>query len=152
MVTIDTRGHGASDAPDGGDKAVAAMPLANGPRGVDGGQRLLRTRAEDARDVNLSMPIGAKPPPAPDKASADGPSPEPTSPRPTSNATIGANYRFADVLSLHSGSPLLDLLDGASLTGTGGRPRWQSAIDIRDTYASANIGLDGRLQGPTRVP
>lgn len=100
---------------------------------------------------NLSMPIGAKPPPAPDRASADGPPPEPASPRPTINATIGATYRLADVLSLRSGSPLLDLLDGATLTGTGGRPRWQSDIDIRGTYASANIGLYGRLQGPTRI-
>ncbi|MET0374609.1 MAG: hypothetical protein ABW128_10175 [Rhizorhabdus sp.] len=55
------------------------------------------------------------------------------------------------MLSLRSGSPLLDLLDGATLTGTGGRPRWQSDIDIRGTYASANIGLYGRLQGPTRI-
>jgi len=101
--------------------------------------------------LNLSMPIGAKPPSAPASATEGGPPPKAAMPRPTINATIGATYRIADALSLRSGSPVLDLLDGATLTGTGGRPRWQSDIDIRGTYGSANIGLYGRLQAATRI-
>ena len=101
--------------------------------------------------LNLSTPIGAKPPSAPANAAEGGPPPKAAMPRPTINATIGATYRIADALSLRSGSPVLDLLDGATLTGTGGRPRWQSDIDIRGTYGSANIGLYGRLQAATRI-
>ncbi len=100
---------------------------------------------------SLSMPIGPKPPPASDSAPKDGPPLRASPPRPTISATIGTTYIIDDVVSLRSGSPVLDLLNGATLTGTGGRPRWQSDIDIRGTYRSANIGLYGRIQGPTRI-
>ena len=100
--------------------------------------------------VNLSLPIGPKPLPGPSSGTENLP-PKPAKPRPTISATIGTTYRIDDVLSLRPGSPRLDLLDGATLTGTGGRPRWQGDIDLRGTYGSANIGLYGRVQGSTRI-
>ncbi len=100
--------------------------------------------------VNLSLPIGPKPLPAA-SSGAEGPAPKSAKSRPTISATIGTTYRIQDVLRLRPGSPELDLLDGATLTGTGGRPRWQADIDLRGTYGSANIGLYGRLQGSTRI-
>lgn len=101
--------------------------------------------------VSLTLPIGAAPPPVPNDAAVGGPPPTPAPPRPTVSATIGTTYRIADRLSLRPDLPALDLLDGATLTGTGGRPRWQSEIDLRGTYKLASVGLYGRLQGPTRI-
>jgi len=118
------------------------------------GLRAINVAYERERRVratfNLSLPIGPKPLPAP-LAGENNPASRPVKPRPTISATFGTTYRIDDVLRLRPGSPELDLLDGATLTGTGGRPRWQSDVDLRGTYGTANIGLYGCLQGSTRI-
>ncbi len=100
--------------------------------------------------LNLSLPLGPKPLPAPAPAK-EGPPPKPPKPRPTISATIGTTYRIEDVLTLRAGFPALDLLDGATLTGVGGQPRWQGDIDIRGNYGPASIGVYGTMQGATRI-
>ena len=99
---------------------------------------------------NLSLPVGPKPLLAPSPAK-QGPPPKPPKPRPTISATIGATYRIEDVLTLRPGSPTLDLLDGATLTGVGGQPRWQGDIDVRGNYGPASVGVYGSFQGSTRI-
>ncbi|KQM65062.1 hypothetical protein ASE75_08430 [Sphingomonas sp. Leaf17] len=106
--------------------------------------------------VNLSTQIGRAPPPSPtppEAAATDPAAPPPKlpKPRPSINASVVTTVRLADRLTLAPGSPALDLLDGATLTGVGGRARWESEVDLRGSVGAANIGLYGRIQGPTRI-
>ena len=105
-------------------------------------ERKLRTT------LNFSTSIGRKPPPNPTGTQLTSP---PVKPRPTVNLTIATTWRIDDRLTLREGMPSLDLLSGATLTGTGGRPRWETEGDFRGTIGPANVGLYGRLQGPTRI-
>ena len=104
--------------------------------------------------VNLFTQIGHAPPP-PAKAtgvvSTTAPPPPPPKPRPTLFANITATYRLEDRLTLGSTLASLDLLDGATLNGTGGRPRWELEGNISGSVGPANIGVYGQLQGPTRI-
>ncbi|WP_267396741.1 MULTISPECIES: TonB-dependent receptor [unclassified Sphingomonas] len=102
---------------------------------------------------NLSTPIGRAPPPAPvpGAAPATTPPPKPPKPRPTVSATVTSTVRLDDRLTLQPGSVPLDLLGGATLTGVGGKPRWETEIDFRGTAGPLSLGLYGRLQGPTRI-
>jgi iron complex outermembrane receptor protein len=103
---------------------------------------------------NFSGAIGRKPEPPPKSpvaASPGAPPPKVPKPRPTLNITVATTWRLADRISLRPDLPSLDLLDGATLTGTGGRPRWETEIDFRGTVGPASFGLYGRLQGATRV-
>lgn len=104
--------------------------------------------------INFSAQIGRAPPPSPQPAGValkDAPPPKPPRPRPSINAFVTTNVRLDDRLNLRPGLPMLDLLDGATLNGTGGRPRWEVEGNLSGSVGPANIGLFGRLQGPTRV-
>ncbi|OMJ32198.1 TonB-dependent receptor, partial [Sphingomonas sp. Sph1(2015)] len=61
------------------------------------------------------------------------------------------NYRLEDRLTLRRPGPAVDLLDGATLNGTGGRPRWDVDLNGHFSYGVFNLGVYGRLQGPTRI-
>ena len=61
------------------------------------------------------------------------------------------NFRLEDRLTLRDGGAVLDLLDGATLNGTGGRPRWDVELNGNLSYGMFNLGVFGRLQGPTRI-
>lgn len=120
----------------------------------------------DLRPVNLARererklhwalsgntPIGRTPPtPPPPIAGTVAPPPPPPPPRLNLYAFLSGNYRFGDRLELRSGQPLLDLLDGASLTGNGGRPRWDVDGSIGGSYGAVNAGIYSQLQGSTRI-
>ncbi|MGI8367370.1 TonB-dependent receptor domain-containing protein [Sphingomonas paucimobilis] len=105
--------------------------------------------------VDLEATLGKAPPPpaappAPDAAKT-APPPRPPKPRWRMRMSATTNYRLEDRLSLRDGGPVLDLLDGATLSGTGGRPRWDTELNGSIGYGLANLGLYGRVQGPTRI-
>jgi hypothetical protein len=104
---------------------------------------------------NLSTSIGKAFPPAqeppPRAAATSGPPPKPPKPRPTISASVTTTLRLEGQLVLQPGSPSLDLLNGATLTGTGGRPRWETEIDLRGSAGNLSLGFLGRIKGPTRI-
>ncbi|MFA6122681.1 MAG: TonB-dependent receptor [Sphingomonas sp.] len=100
--------------------------------------------------LNLQGPIGRAPPPPPPPAK-DAPPPRAPKPRPFLFVSLTTNYRLQDRLVLRNGSPSLDLLDGATIDGTGGRPRWDVDGTIGGSYGPLNLGVYSRLQGPTRI-
>jgi iron complex outermembrane receptor protein len=104
--------------------------------------------------LSLSTPIGRTPrPPTPPAGTAakDSPPPAAPKPRPQIYVSMTTTWRLDDRLSLRSDLPALDLLNGDTLTGTGGRPRWETELNLSGSLGAANIGLYGRLQGPTRI-
>ncbi len=104
--------------------------------------------------LSLSTPIGRTPrPPTPPAGTAakDSPPPAAPKPRPQIYVSMTTTWRLDDRLSLRSDLPALDLLDGDTLTGTGGRARWETELNLSGSLGAANIGLYGRLQGPTRI-
>jgi hypothetical protein len=112
---------------------------------------LARERERKLRvSFNLQSAVGRKPPPVPPPAK-DAPPPRPPKSRPFLFVTVTGNYRLEDRLTLRDGLPALDLLDGATIDGTGGRPRWDVDGTIGATYGPVNAGIYGRLQGPTRI-
>ncbi|WP_320453845.1 TonB-dependent receptor domain-containing protein [Sphingomonas sp. CFBP8993] len=108
--------------------------------------------------VNFSGPLGKVPPPpappAPGAAPAAAkttPPPRPPKRPPYLWVSATTNYRLEDRLTLRTGGPVLDLLDGATLNGTGGRPRWDVDLNANLSYGPTSLGLYGRIQGPTRI-
>jgi len=65
--------------------------------------------------------------------------------------SLTTDLRLEDRLHLQPGSPALDMLDGATLSGTGGRPRWEIDANFGGSLGGASLGVYGRLQGPTRI-
>jgi hypothetical protein len=99
--------------------------------------------------LDFSSPLGHAPPaPVPGAVSRDAPPPKP---RPTINVFINTTLRLEDRLLLRPGSPSLDLLDGATLNGTGGQPRWEIDGDVSGSVGALSAGIYGRLQGSTRI-
>ena len=84
-------------------------------------------------------------------AAKTAPPPRPPRRPPALWVSATTNYRLEDRLTLRTGGPALDLLDGATLSGTGGRPRWDVDLNGHFSYGLFNLGLYGRLQGPTRI-
>lgn len=104
--------------------------------------------------ISLSTPIGRTPPtqtPPTGTVAKDVPPPARPKPRPQIYVSMTTTWRLDDRLSLRGDLPALDLLDGDTLTGTGGRPRWETELNLSGSLGAANIGLYGRLQGPTRI-
>lgn len=108
--------------------------------------------------IDAQVMLGKAPPPPPppapgaDPAAAKtAPPPRPPKRPPALWLTATTNYRLEDRLTLRSGGPVLDLLDGATLSGTGGRPRWDVDMTGNFSYGVFNMGVYGRLQGPTRI-
>ena len=103
-------------------------------------------------DAQLTLGKTPPPPPPPDPAAAKtAPPPRPPRRPPALWVSATTNYRLEDRLTLRTGGPALDLLDGATLSGTGGRPRWDVDLNGHFSYGLFNLGLYGRLQGPTRI-
>ncbi|MBJ6121975.1 TonB-dependent receptor [Sphingomonas sp. BT553] len=104
--------------------------------------------------VNLWTPIGRAPPPPSDKAVVplkDAPPPKPPKQRPSLFVFLTTTWRLDNRLILQPGSPTLNLLDGATLTGTGGRSRWEVEGNVGGMIGAVNLGVFARLQGATRV-
>jgi len=104
--------------------------------------------------VNFYTQLGPKPPPesaTPGVPAESAPPPKPPKPRPALYAFLTADWRLEDQIHLRRESAALDLLDGATLDGTGGRPRWEISGNLGLSMGAASFSLDGRLQGPTRI-
>ncbi|MFN3775630.1 TonB-dependent receptor domain-containing protein [Sphingomonas parapaucimobilis] len=105
--------------------------------------------------INAQLTLGKTPPPPPPPAPGTdaraAPPPPPPKPRPSLWLSATTNYRLEDRLTLRRPGPVLDLLDGATLSGTGGRPRWDVDLNGHFSYGLFNLGVYGRLQGPTRI-
>ncbi|MBW6527752.1 Plug domain-containing protein [Sphingomonas sp. RHCKR7] len=101
--------------------------------------------------LNLFTELGPKPPSPPATPDPNAPPPRPPRPRPSVYVTGSASWRLSDRLTLLPGQPALDLLDGATLDGNGGRPRWEVEGNLGGSYGPASLGLFARLQGSTRV-
>ncbi|GGB27776.1 TonB-dependent receptor [Sphingomonas metalli] len=104
--------------------------------------------------VNFSTPLGPKPstPAAtPGVKTADAPPPRPPKQRPSFYTFATTTLRLEDRLLLRPGIPLIDLLDGATLNGTGGRPRWEVEGTVGLSYGPTSTNFYARVQGSTRV-
>ncbi|WP_347091461.1 TonB-dependent receptor [Sphingomonas parapaucimobilis] len=105
--------------------------------------------------INAQLTLGKTPPPplppSPGTDAKAAPPPPPPKPRPSLWLSATTNYRLEDRLTLRRPGPVLDLLDGATLSGTGGRPRWDVDLNGHFSYGLFNLGVYGRLQGPTRI-
>jgi iron complex outermembrane receptor protein len=105
--------------------------------------------------INAQLTLGKTPPPPPPPAPGTdaraAPPPPPPKPRPSLWLSATTNYRLEDRLTLRRPGPAVDLLDGATLNGTGGRPRWDVDLNGHFSYGVFNLGVYGRLQGPTRI-
>ncbi|MDP1027123.1 TonB-dependent receptor [Sphingomonas sp. KR1UV-12] len=121
--------------------------------------RLVNLAAERERKVQLSANfftrLGPAPPPppaaAPGQQAKDAPPPAPPKPRPTLYMNLTGTLRLADRVTLRPGTAPLDLLGGATLDGTGGRPRWELEGNAGLGIGPVSSGLFARVQGPTRV-
>ncbi|MGX0590138.1 TonB-dependent receptor domain-containing protein [Sphingomonas sanguinis] len=103
-------------------------------------------------DAQLTLGKTPPPPPPPDPAAPKtAPPPRPPKRPPALWVSATTNYRLEDRLTLRGTGPVLDLLDGATLSGTGGRPRWDVDLNGHFSYGLFNLGLYGRIQGPTRI-
>ncbi|WP_322966044.1 TonB-dependent receptor domain-containing protein [Sphingomonas fuzhouensis] len=103
-------------------------------------------------DIQTTLGKTPPPPPPPDpKAPKTTPPPRPPKRPPSLWFSATTNYRLEDQLTLRTGGPVLDLLDGATLSGTGGRPRWDVDLNGYFNYGVFNLGVYGRIQGPTRI-
>ncbi|WP_230482044.1 TonB-dependent receptor [Sphingomonas sp. Leaf21] len=112
-------------------------------------ERKLRLTSSLQAKLGKSPPPPAAPP-APDAAKT-APPPRPRKEPPMLFLSATTNYRLEDRLTLRDGGPVLDLLDGATLDGTGGRPRWDVQLNGYFGYGLFNLGVYGRIQGPTRI-
>lgn len=103
--------------------------------------------------INFSTPIGPKPKqrPAADGIPVGGSQKKTSGNRPTINVSLTMNWRLEDRLNLRADLPSLDLLGGGTLTGTGGRPRWDMQGELSGTAGPVSFGLEARFQGPTRI-
>ncbi|GAM01655.1 TonB-dependent receptor domain-containing protein [Sphingomonas parapaucimobilis] len=105
--------------------------------------------------INAQLTLGKTPPPplppSPGTDAKAAPPPPPPKPRPSLWLSATTNYRLEDRLTLRRPGPAVDLLDGATLSGTGGRPRWDVDLNGHFSYGLFNLGVYGRLQGPTRI-
>ncbi|WP_294268410.1 TonB-dependent receptor [uncultured Sphingomonas sp.] len=114
-------------------------------------ERERKLRVTIDAQVMLGKAPPPPPPPAPGADAKAAPPPPPPKPRPSLWLSATTNYRLEDQLTLRGTGPVLDLLDGATLSGTGGRPRWDVDMNGNFSYGVFNLGVYGRLQGPTRI-
>jgi hypothetical protein len=106
--------------------------------------------------TSLYLQLGPTPPPpaAPPAgvtAALPTPPPPPPKPRPSIFASVTTSIRLENVVTLRTGLAPLDLLDGETLSGTGGRPRWEVETNIGGNIGPFNLGTYLRVQGPTRI-
>jgi hypothetical protein len=106
--------------------------------------------------ANLYLQLGPEPPPPPAppaglSATVPTPPPPPPRPRPSIFAAITTSIRLENAVTLRPGLAPLDLLNGETLSGTGGRPRWEVDANIGGNIGPINLGTYSRLQGPTRI-
>ncbi|KQM26365.1 MULTISPECIES: hypothetical protein [unclassified Sphingomonas] len=95
-------------------------------------------------EIGLFTPIGPTPPPP----AKDAP-PPPDRPQLWSFLTVTA--RLDDRLTLRRGQDELDLLDGETLDGTGGRPRYDVMGNVGGSVGAFRAGVYGNWRPATRI-
>ncbi|MFS0773083.1 TonB-dependent receptor [Sphingomonas sp. 1P08PE] len=104
--------------------------------------------------TNIFMQLGPEPaalPVAPGQPGRDTPPPPPPKPRPVLFASMTTTVRLDNHVTLRRGIAPLDLLDGSTLDGSGGRPRWEWEGNLGIGIGGLNISIFAHLQGPTRI-
>ncbi|WP_156356121.1 TonB-dependent receptor [Sphingomonas sp. Leaf22] len=94
--------------------------------------------------------LGPKPP-APTPPAKDAPPPPPPRQRPMLWSFTTLTVRLDDRLVLAPGQSQLDLLDGASLDGNSGRPRYELQGNVGGSYGPVRLGTYIFWQAPTRI-
>jgi hypothetical protein len=101
--------------------------------------------------TNFFTPLGPKPPPPETPPDPKASPPPPPKPRPSVFLWLTGTLRLGDVVMLQPGAAPLNLLDGATLTGSGGQPRWHVEGNIGGSIGPVQLGTHSRLDGPTRI-
>ncbi len=103
--------------------------------------------------LSLWTPIGPapKPPVKQTGAASDAPPPPPPKRRPTLYSFVFGTMRLDDTLVLAPGQPTLDLLDGQSINGNGGRPRFEANATLGGSIGPVRTGFFGNWAAPTRM-
>ncbi len=101
--------------------------------------------------VSLWLPVGPAPKPAAGAPARDAPPPPPPKPRPMIYGFGSVTARLDDRLVLRPGQPELDLLDGDTLDGSGGRSRYEAQGNLGGSYGPVQGGFYAQWQGPTRI-
>ena len=112
-----------------------------------------RERKLQAR-VSLWTMLGKAPPEPPKDApppAKDAPPPPPPKPRPSLYSFVTATARVDDRLLPRAGEAELDLLAGDSITGNGGRARYEVQGTIGGSVGAVNGGVFGLWQAATRI-
>ncbi|MDR6790531.1 hypothetical protein J2Y58_003914 [Sphingomonas sp. BE138] len=108
--------------------------------------RAVNIALEDKRKLqlsaNLSLPLGASPPAATKEAGA---------PRATLFTSLTGSWRLADRARPRAGGAAIDLLDGGTLDGRGGRARWEVEGTVGVSKGAVTLNSYWEVQGPTRV-
>lgn len=95
-------------------------------------------------EVSLFTPVGPTPPPP----AKDAP-PPPDRPQIWTFVTMTA--RLDDRLTLRQGQDELDLLDGETLDGTGGRPRYEVMGNVGGSIGAYRLGTYANWRPATRI-
>lgn len=66
-------------------------------------------------------------------------------------SSLTGSWRLEDRVTPRTGGPTIDLLDGGTLNGRGGRPRWELGGFIAATAGAVSASTYLQFQGPTRV-
>lgn len=91
--------------------------------------------------TNLSLPIGERKVPGKPDAS----------PGVMIFSSLTGSWRLEDRVVPRVGGPTIDLLDGGTLDGRGGRPRWELEGSVDAAVGALNVSTYLQFQGPTRV-
>lgn len=101
--------------------------------------------------VSLWTMIGPEPKPPATPLAKDAPPPSPPKPRPSLYSFVTVTARIDDRLLPQPGQPTLDLLDGESITGNGGRARYEAQGSLGGSYGPVQGGIFGMWQASTRI-
>ncbi len=101
--------------------------------------------------VSLWLQLGSEPKPPAAPTAKDAPPPPPPKPRPMVYGFATITTRLDDRLVLRPGQPELDLLDGDTLDGSGGRPRYEAQGNLGGSYGPVQGGFYAQWQARTRI-
>lgn len=101
-------------------------------------------------EMSFFGPVGAAPP-APTPPEKGAPPPPPPKERPMVWSFLTLTARLEDQLTLRPGQPQLDLLDGQTLDGNSGRPRFEVQGNIGGSIGPIRAGTYGNFRPATRI-
>jgi len=92
-----------------------------------------------------------KPPATTTPPPKTAPPPPPPKPRPMVYSFVTTTIRLDDRLMLTPGQPMLDLLAGDSIGGSGGRSRYEISGNLGGSYGPVRTGIFVQWQNATRI-